>query len=801
MLEDLRWAVRSVTRSRGFTLFAALTLGLGIGATASVLTVLDRVVLRPLPWEAPERLVQVGTFIMGGDDLAVLSGPLLRDYVEGLDVVETIVGASRARPVRGDLPAPVQLSGVEVSEGYFTLFEGRAAVGRLLGPSDHLEGAEPVVVLSHDYWTEAFGADPSAVGVTVELDDVLHTVVGVLESSFTAPRPDFWGEHDLVKPIGLYQRELSEGSFGIQTAARLRPGVTPLDLNDQLERVGRLRYEDPDGFVSGFGSRSLRDTVVGPEVARNLSRVVTAVLLLLFVGCVNVAGLLLTRASRRSDEFRTRASLGATRARLRSQLLWESVVLALLGGLVGSGIAWAGVEFFRIQAPAGVPRIAEIAFDPRTLFLTLGLSLSTVLLFGFAPAWLASRAYRLSVAQSRQSPSRNLSHLRSGLVGLETALAAALVIWCGLLARDLVEMTTENPGFTAEGLVSGSISLRGRPAGDSPETMRDFVRRLEAALAGLPGVQRVAIATELPYSGNALVASMTPLEAPADSEGALIPIVAVDGDYFDALGLRFVEGGPFDTAHDDERMLAVVNQAFVRQYWPGLDPLQRSIKSGGEGIDDEGSYRVVGVVADVRTAPGQPVPSKMYVDYAHETFGRFNVILRVDGPLGPTVQALRAVVSSLDPGLPLNDVATLAEVEARAMERPTFYALIFSAFGVAALLLALVGVYGTTAYATTARRREIGIRVALGEREHRIVHAILAKTTALVAGGAALGCGLAFLGGRFSSDALRLVHYADPPTYGGVSLLVVGTAVVAAWIPARRLSRVDPSEALRGDSA
>ncbi|MEM7416372.1 MAG: ADOP family duplicated permease [Gemmatimonadota bacterium] len=800
IFEDARAAIRSVTRARRFALFASITLGLGIGATASVLTVLDRVVLRPLPWDAPERLVQIGTYIMGGDELAVLSGPLLRDFVEELDVVETVIGATRARPVRGDLTAPVQLSAMRVSAGYFPFFEGRAVAGRLLDEADHAEGAGPVVVLSHAYWNEAFGADPSAVGASMELDGVRHTVVGVLDPTFTAPRPEFWGDHDVLMPIGLYQRELSEGSFGIQAAVRLRPGISEPALNSQLERVGRQRYEDEDGFVSGFGSHPLRDTVIGPEVARNLGRVAGAVLLLLLVGCVNVASLLLTRAAQRTHEFRTRVSLGATRPRLLAQLCWESVSLALLGSLFGSAIAWAGVEFFRLNAPAGVPRIAEISFDPRAFLLTVVLSLGTVLIFGLAPSWTASRARGISLNRSRSSPTRGASRLRSGLVGVETGLAAALVIWSGLLARDLVEMTTEHPGFTGESLVAASINLGGRPDGASHETMRDFVRRLDEAARAVPGVTSVAFATELPYSGNALVASMTPLESPDVAEGTFVPIVAIEGDYFDALGLRFVQGVPFDTRTDDDQMLAVVNEAFVEQYWPGLDPLRQSIKSGGEDVDDEGVYRVVGVVADVRTEPGQPAPAKMYADYTNESFGRFNVLLEVGGPGEPAVQALRAAVATLDPGLPLNEVTTLAAVEARALERPTFYALIFSTFGLAALALALIGVYGTTAYATAARHKEIGIRVALGEGEQRIVRMILRRTVVVVSVGAALGAGLALLGGRLASDALRLVHYADPLTYLGVMAWVVGTAAIAAWLPARRLTRVDPSEALRGES-
>ncbi len=797
MIEDIRGAVRSLMRSRRFAFFAALTLGLGIGATASVLTVADRVLLRPLPWDGAERMVELGTYIMGGEDLAVLSGPLLLDFIERLDVAEAVVGASRGRPVRTDLAEPFQLTATQVSPGYFPFFEGEAVAGRLLDDADHRAGAPPVVVLSHGYWTEAFGADPAAIGRSLELDGTAHTIVGVLDPAFTAPRPTFWAEDDLVRPLGLYQRELSEGSFSIQAVARLRPDVGPEQLQAELEGIGRERYVDRGGFVTGFGSAPFRDTVLGPSVGTNLGRVLGAVALLLLVGCVNVASLLLTRASQRRDEFRTRASLGATRGRLLSQLLWESAALAILGSGVGAAMAWGGVEFFRSHAPAGVPRIAEITFDPRMLIATVVLSVSTVLVFGAAPAWAASRG--AGGPTTRSTHGRGQTRARSALVGLETALAAALVIWSGLLARDLVEMSNEDPGFRGDGLVAGQLDLRGRTGGASAESRRDFVRRLSESAGAIPGVQRVAIATELPYSGNALVSSMTPLDAPEVAEGTFIPVVAVDGDYFEAFGLDFVQGRPFDTERDDDRMLAVVNEAFVRQYWPDLDPLAGAIKSGGEDVDDEGVYEVVGVVADVRTVPGRPAPPKMYADYANEAFVRFHIVLQTDGPVAPVVQSLRSAVSELDAGLPLNDVTTLDAVETRALAEPTFYASIFASFGLVALLLALVGIYGTTAYATASRGREIGIRVALGEHRARIVSAIVRRTLVVVGVGALAGGSIAMLGSVYAADALRLVDPRDPLTYGAVSLLVVATATVAAWIPARRLSAVDPNTALRGD--
>lgn len=800
MFQDLKWAARSLARARGFALFAVLTLGLGVGATASVFTVLDRVVLRPFPWEGSDRLVKVGTYILGGDELEILSQSLLRDYIEQLDGVEAIVGANGGRAVLTGSGDPAQVSTLEVSPGYFDFFDGQSTAGRLFAAGDHAPDGELAAVLSSAFWIERFGADPGVVGQSVELDGLSYAVVGVLASDFTAPQPDYWGDRDLIIPMGLYQKELDDGSFGVQSAARLAPGTTVDQLAAQLTQIGRARYPDDDGFVSGFSALPLQDMVIGADIRRNLGRVLGAVALLLLIGCVNVASLLLTRASQRVNELRVRAALGATRGRLVSQLVAESAVLALAGGVVGGAIAWAGVEFFRRNAPAGIPRLAEVTVDPQAFLMTLGLSLLTVLLFGLVPAWTTSRSGNLKPSQNRHGASRRDRTVRGGLVLLETGLAVVLVIWSGLLSRDLIAMSTEDPGFRSEALVAGQVNLRGRPDGESPELRQSFLRRLSEAASAIPGVQRVAFATELPYSGNAMVSIMTPEGMEDEPEGQWTPTVPVEGEYFEAFGIRFVEGRAFDTALDDELQYAVVNEAFASRYWPEGNWVGRMIKSGGPDVDDEGSYEVVGVVANVRVAPGQVPPPKMYVDYTWESFARMNVVLQTDGPTDDAVRGLRAAVAELDPGLPLSEVVTLEAVEERALRQPAFYATIFSSFGAAALLLALIGVYGTTAYATAARAREIGIRMALGEDRNRIVSAILRRTVLVVGGGIALGSVGAVAAGRIAGDALRLVESNDPITYGTVAALVLSAALVAAWLPARSLTRIDAAEPLRRES-
>lgn len=808
MGDHLRDGVRGLVRARGFSLFAVLTLGLAVGATASVFTVLDRVVLRPFPWPGSERLVQVGTFIRGNDNLGVLSQPLMRDYLEQLESAEDIVGAQGSRSVltgRGD---PEQVPSLQVSPGYFEFFAGRARLGRLFAADDHDAGAEPVAVLSHAFWTEQFGADPGVLGRAIELDGRSRRIIGVLDVGFAAPRPSFWAEQGVVVPMGLYQRELEAGAFGVRAVARLAPGVELDAFTERLTHIGRELYDDPDGFVTGFGAEPLADMVVGEGVRRSLGRVLAAVTILLLIGCVNVASLLLTRASQRSEELRVRAALGATRGRILGQLLSESAVLALAGGVVGTGIAWVGVTLFRRYAPPGIPRIAEVALDPRLIGLTLAGSLATVILFGLAPAWVASGRVERAPKGRGYSGTRRERGVRTGLVFVETALAVVLVVWSALLSRDLVAMATEDAGFQSDGLVAASINLRGRPDGASSELRIGFIDRLTQRAGEIRGVARTAVATELPYSGTAMASIMTPEGPETSPEGEWVATVAIGGAYFDALGIRFVEGRPFDTDLDDERQLAVVNEAFVRRYWPTGGAIGRMIKSGGPGVDDEGSYEVVGVVADVRAAPGEDAPAKMYVDYAWESFASVQMILEVAGP-GATggseattesvIANLRGTVADLDPGLPLADVVTFEAVERRALAQPAFYTTIFASFGLAALLLALVGVYGTTAYATSTRSREIGIRVALGESRSNIVAAILRRTIVVVGAGLVAGAIAAQSVAGLGGEALRLIDARDPLTYGGVAALMLAAGVLAAWVPAHRLTRLDPAQTLRRD--
>ncbi len=798
-IQDVRWGLRGLLRAPAFTLFATLTLALGVGATAAVFTVLDRVVLRPFPWDGGERIHQVGAYIMGGDEIRVLSAPVLRALVDDPGDAEAVVGAQPGSRILAGAGDPERVEVTSVSEGYFPFFAVRPALGRLLGPADHAASATPVAVLSHGLWTRRFGADPGVVGRTIRLDDEPYEVVGVLAAGVTAPSPEFFAEGGLLVPLGLRQGELDPGSFGIRSAARLREGAPPAAFRAHLERVGGEIYPDDEGFVTGFGIRPLREMIVGPELDRGLWRLLAAVALLLVIGCVNVASLFLTRGSSRAAELSVRTALGASRSRLVRQLLAEGVLLAGVGGVVAGGLAFGAVELFRRTAPDGLPRLAEVAVDPRIFALTLALSLVTVLGFAVLPALRASRGgAELRGTLGRTGPDRRERALRGGLVLVETALAVVLVAWSGLLSADLVRMTRDEAGFRRDGLVSARVSLRGRPADASPGERHAFFDAVRASAEALPGVTRAGLATELPYSGSSLISVMMPEGTEDREQGEWIGVVALMGEFLEALGARVVEGRLLDPdGVDADRQVALVNEAFVRTYWPDGRAVGRTIKSGGPDVDDEGSFEVVGVLADVRAAPGEAPPPKMYVPYGLERWNRMVLLLETEGDPASLVPGLRERIAGLDPGLPLGEVLTLDEVASEALARPRFYRLLFASFALVALLLATVGVYGTTAFATQARAREFGIRMALGEDRRGVVAGAVRRAGAVVLAGAVAGTGVALLAADILSDTLRMVDARSPGLYLLMGCTVVGVGLLAAWIPARRLSRIDPARTLR----
>jgi len=792
--EELTGGLRSLRRSPSFALFAVFTLALGIGATTAVFSVLDRVVLRPLPYPGSERMVLVGIDPRHDPgSLGPLSDPLTARLQGDGGPAEAVVAASTAGVVFQDGGDPERMEMERVTRGFFGFFGASPAAGRLLDDADYHAGAPKVAVLGHGFWADRYGSDPGVVGRSIRLDEEVFIVVGVLGRHFVPP-PEIVGSRDvwIAQPVSLGGYK---GSFYLSGVARLRPGATAGDLDAYVDRVVE-EIHDGGGpnFLVGGAVASYRDTVVGP-VRSTLDRMMAAVMILLLIACVNVSSLLLTRGTQRRRELAVRSALGAGRGRLVRQLLGESAILAAAAGVLGSALAWGAVELFRRHAPPGLPRLEEVAVDVRGLVFSLLVAVATVLIFGLLPALRSTgeRGTGASALTRRATPGRPEGRLRATLIGLETALAVVLAVGSALLAHDLARLSREDPGFRPEGLVAMRLNLE--PRFQREEWAGVWERLLEGA-RGLPGVVGASIATQAPYTGSRVASTFRP-EGSENGDGEILVTVMVAGDYLESLGTNLDQGRAFTDADDGSVPVALVNEAFVHRYWPGEDGVGRHVQSGGEGVDDEPNYEVVGVVGDVRTNAGREPPPQILLPLRESPWRDMEVLVRFEGDVAPLVAALRAMVRRLDPGLPVTRIATVESLASESLSRPRFYTTLFGGFAVVALILALVGVYGTTSFATRTRVREIGIRLALGARRRRVVGRTVARTGGVIAAGVGLGLAAAFVGARGMVDVLVYVTPRDWAAYLSVAVLVMSAGILAAWVPAGRAGRVDPANTLR----
>lgn len=793
-LDDLRSAVRSVARTPAFSLFVVGTLALGIGATAAAFTVVDRILLRPLPYPGSERMALVG--ISPRHDpgsLGPLSPALLLELRADPGPVEELVGAATSAWILEQTGADTErIRSSLLTEGFLSFFGARPAVGRLFLPDDHAEGAPRVVLLDHAAWVARFGADPGVVGTTLRLNGEPHTVVGVLSRDFVAP-PEVMGDGGFLLPFHLDAEEV--GSFYLAGVARMRPGMGLEALQAQADQAVEAVYggEGPR-FVVGGSVRDYRSTVVGP-VGGSLYRVLGAMGLLLLIACVNVTGLLLTRGTARRHELDVRSALGASRGRLVRKLVLENVLLALAGGAGGSLLAWGAVELFRRAAPSGLPRLAEVAVDARALVFALLLSGIAVVVSGLLPAFRATRRTGSGGPQRPGTASQGEGRLRGSLVVAETALAVTLAVGSALLAHDLVRIAREDPGFRPDGVVAMQVDLA--PRYSREEWAPIWERLLEGARA-LPGVEAAAVSTQAPFDGSRLADSFRPGEpgegAAGEDEPVMVISVGVGGDLVEALGTRVVEGRTFAPGDGSGPPVALVNRAFVEEYWPGESAVGKVLRSGG---NDEAAYTILGVLEDIRTGPGQAVPPQVYLPLRTSPWRAMEILVRAGEESGSLAPALREVVRRVDPALPVIGIRSMAALEARALADSRFYALLFGGFAGVALLLAVVGVYATTAFATRTRLREVGIRLALGARRPRVVGALVARAGGAVALGVATGLAGAAGLSRFLTDSLVHVGARDGLTYLTVGLLVLAAGVLAAWIPATAAGRADPVSVLR----
>jgi predicted permease len=793
---DLRHGLRLARRSPGFAAVVILTLGIGIGANAAVFSVVDGVLLRPLPFAEPERLVLVrGGMSVTGEYLAV------REEVRSFDGVAAFNAFNQVSLTgEGD---PVRLSAAMISPELFPLLGIAPVLGRHFAPEEAVRGSESVAILSHSLWQQRFGGDPGVLGRRVRLDSEERTVVGVMPAGTRFPSHDVQVWLPLAT-AGIPATEMW-GAGGHFIVARLAPGVSQQTATAEILGLAprlreRVPWQMPPDYWRGIDIAPLQQAMVG-DVRSILLVLLGAVGLVLLIVCVNIANLFLARSAARTGEIAVRTTLGAGRGRLVRQLLTEGLVLTLLGGVLGVILALLGSRALLLLLPAELPRAAEVVVDGRVLLFTLVISLGAALLFGLAPALRASNpdlqgtlreGHRAGTGPARQ-------RLAAGLVASQIALAVVLVVGAGLLVRSLDRLLLVDPGFRADRVLTAAVDPPGFRY-TTPVSELEFYETLIERLAALPGAAGAAVASGLPFAGDAY-GSVFVVEGQPDpaTQGGDWPFadgrLTVSNDYFRVLGVPLQAGRSFGTEESASGARSVVvSRSLADRYWPGTDPLGARIRFPG----DQEWRTVIGVVGDVRWGDltGEP-GGGLYIPLQQGWGGPMRILLATASSFDAAAAALRSTVSNLDPDAPVSEVRPMTQLVAASAGETRAATLLLSIFAGIALLLGAVGIYGVTSYAVTQRLREYGIRMALGARGRDVRGLVLRKGMLLSLAGTVPGLLLAAAGARALSGLLYGVSATDPLTFLAVPLLLTAIALLAAYLPAHRAARVDPMSAIR----
>ena len=802
----MKFALRSLLRTPGFTAVAVIALALGIGANTAIFSVVNTLFLRPLPYAEPDRLVILQSSLpeKAIDEfgfsypryLAVKDGQqVFSDLALGIFTGFTITG-------RGE---PEQVQGIQVSASYLPTLGVQPQHGRNFSADEDRPGGAPVAMISDRYWRQHYNADPSVLGQAINLDGVPHTIVGILPpalSTFPLNQTDLWTPRPAEVPF-LVPQQLDGGGFFFQVLARLKPGVSLAQARENLNVIAanyRQAHAANSDAPTAILTRPLLESLVGNQRPTYVL-LFGAVGCVLLIACANVANLLLARFVGRRKEIALRFALGAGRAHVIRQLLAESVLVALAGGVLGLLLAYFGVGAFVRVGQEFIPRSLEVSLDPRALVFTLGVAVLTGLGMGLFPALQAARqdpngALKDSSRGSTGGP--NQRRLRSGLLVGEIALSLVLLVVASLLLTSYVRLQRVSPGFTSDRVFAGFINL---PPTKYPNAtaLSNFFIRLTERVGALPGVESVAIHDSPPLAGNNGPAPIgvvgQPLPPLSERPSATRHLIGPNA--FATLGIPLLRGRDFD---DRDRPgtpeTVIVNEAFVKQFFPGEDPLGRKLVTGmGQRVSE-----IVGVVADTRSVDLNTPPQAEYFLPALQRGENFTTLLiRTAGDPAAFAGAVRAALREVDADQPLLNAQPYSALIAQRVAERRLVMILLGAFAGLALVLACIGVYSVMAYVVTQRTSEIGIRMALGASPQAVQGMIVGEGLRLAVLGIGIGLVAALLASRLIQQLLFGVPPYDPVTYAGISLLIAVVAALACWIPARRATKVDPLIALRAE--
>ena len=822
--QDLRQGLRMLLNSPGFTIVAVLTLALGIGANTAIFSIVNAVLLRPLAYKDSPSLVNIwGKFEKDGIPQNWISEPEywdLLDHNESFSEIAAYSLGGRANLTRADAQ-PVQVSTGNATAGVLPLLGIAPVLGRSFGADEDQPGHSHYALLSYSLWQSQFGGDPNIVSKPIQLDGATYSVVGVLPKQFS-----LGGKQDLWTPLGLDRaRPDNRGSHYLHVVARLKPGVDARQAALALTRFADdLRRAYPGNY--GNGPEKNFDMYMVPvkeQLVRRLRPALLvllgAVALVLLIACANVANLLLARASTREKELAIRAALGAGRARLVRQLLTESLILGLAGGLLGLVLAYWGVGALRALAPANTPRMDEAYIDPLVLAFTFGVSLLTGLFFGLAPAWQVARTdlrETLNEAGRGTSATGGALNLRASLVVSELALAVLLLVGAGLLIRSFNRLVDVSPGFRTQHLLTMELTLPEKTYPDGAP-VQNFYTQLVASVRTVPGIQAAGAVSQMPLSdsytsGSVFFEDTSIPDIPKLPQLGNLPYMEIDQragtpEYFQTMEIPLVRGRLLGDADDaNARLVAVVDTNFARRFWPHGEAIGQRVAIDTIPNVKPGAPRwrtIVGVVGHVKhyslDVEGR---EQIYFPHRQPLYGVFaprDMTLAVRTSLDPAsvTSAIRGQVFAIDKGLPLYNIATMDQLVANSVAQPRLNLSLLVAFALLALALAAVGVYGVMAYAVTQRTQEFGIRMALGASPADVLKQVFLEGGRLAALGLGLGLIAALALTRLMASMLYGVKPSDPLSLGVAAALLAVVAFAACYIPARRATRVDPLVALR----
>ena len=800
--QDLRFGVRQLLRSPGFALAAILTIALGIGANTAVFSVVDAVLLRPLPYEHPGDLASLGLRnVAEGPALTPGTYPIYEGWGKESQSFERLASYTHTVHNVAGGPEPARVWAVAATSSLLQVLGVQPHIGRNFSSDADQPGGPREVLLSYSFWQSSFGGDPTLIGRTVELSGAPSEVIGVLPRGFEFPPPMRAGDSappraDVWVPVGTVPDLRERGGFSV--LGRLRPGVTIEQARAEMSALtNEIQGNGARGEVR-VGVEGLHEQVVGP-IRPALLAFLGAVGLVLLIACMNVGSLLLARLTTRDREVALRTSLGAGRGRITRQLLTESMVLALVGGALGVLLAWVGLQLLVASAPAEIPRLDEVTLSGRALAFTLAVSVGAGLLFGLLPALRATRVdlrSALSGGGRGGTAERSTRRIHSGLIVAEVLLAVALLTGAGLLIRSFGELSRVDLGLNTENLLTLELLLPPDRYPERGDVLR-FYGELESRLAALPGVESVGMIDRLPLGDYS---SRIPFEIVGRAglsreETPMALNTAIRSGYFRTLGIPVLRGRSIGEQDAEETPPAVVvSRSLAERFWPEGDPVGNRIQAFGQ------EREIVGVVGDVRHhAPGVAPEPMIYFPQAQDIATRrlMTVAIRTSSNPEHVIGAARSEIRRMDPQLPISKLQTFDQLRSERTASERFNALLVGAFAAVALALAALGIYGVMSFAVAARTREIGVRMALGASQGMVLRDIVRGALVTVGIGAALGILVAMPLMQLIRGLLFGVEPEDPFTVAAVATLLIGVGLLAAWIPARKAAHVDPVRALR----